>query len=192
MSKQIMFWEKQESSGSEYLELSYVDQTIQTESTILFIEDGVPHRVTYRILSDTNWVVKHLYIMNHSLGKTLSLSSYEDGCWFDDNGKEIQSLRGAIDIDISCTPFTNSIPINRLAWIPDEPKLFEMVYVSAHDLTFKKVKQMYTRINDEEIRTFHYRSGSFESPVIVDKNGFVLEYPELFIRRFYIHKEILV
>lgn len=179
-----MFWEKQQTTGSEYLELSCGNQTIQVESTVLFMEDGVPHRVTYKILLDTNWVVKHIYIMNHNLGKTLSLSSNEDGSWFDDNGDEIHVLRGAVDIDISCTPFTNSLPINRLAWIPDEPKLFEMVYVSAHDLTFKKVKQMYTLINDEETRTFHYRSGTFESPVIVDKDGFVLEYPELFIRRF--------
>jgi len=185
MSKQIMFWENKNTSGSEYLELSYDDQTIQAESTVLFIENSVPQKVTYRIILDSNWVVKQLYIMNHTQNKTLSLSSNEGGYWYDDNGDEIQSLRGAVDIDISCTPFTNSLPNNRLSWTPDEPKLFEMVYISAQDLSVKKVKQMYTlKHHQEDNRTFHYRSATFESSIIVDKNGFVLEYPELFIRRF--------
>ncbi|WP_137789239.1 putative glycolipid-binding domain-containing protein [Bacillus sp. E(2018)] len=185
MSKQIMSWEKQESSGMEYLELSYGDQTIQAESTVLFIEGEVPQRVTYRISLDTQWKVMNLHLINHTLGKTLYLFSNEEGSWFDDNGDEIQSLRGAIDIDISCTPFTNSLPINRLSWTPDEPKLFEMVYVSAQDLSVKKVKQMYTLKNhSDNKRTFHYRSGVFESPVIVDKDGFVLEYPVLFTRKY--------
>ncbi|MGA4719802.1 putative glycolipid-binding domain-containing protein [Fictibacillus nanhaiensis] len=184
MSKQIMFWEKQETSGFEYLELSYGDKIIQAESTVLFIEGGVPQRVTYSIIFGQGWVVKHLCIMNHTQNKTLSLSSNGNGCWFDDNGDEIQSLRSAVDIDISCTPFTNSLPINRQSWTLDEPKLFEMVYISAHDLSFKKVKQIYKLIHEDETRTFHYRSDTFESPVIVDKNGFVLDYPELFTRRF--------
>ncbi|ANC77348.1 putative glycolipid-binding domain-containing protein [Fictibacillus phosphorivorans] len=184
MSKQVLFWEKQETSGSEYLELSYVDKTIRAESTVLFLEEGVPQKVTYSVKFDSNWVVKDLYIMNHTLNKTLSLSSKEDGCWFDNNGLEIHSLRGAIDIDISCTPFTNSLPINRLTWTADKPTVFQMVYVSANDLSFKKVKQMYTLIHDEENRTFHYKSGSFESPIIVDKDGFVIEYPKLFKRSY--------
>lgn len=185
MSKQIMFWEKQQTTGSEYLELSYQNQTIQVESTVLFLENDVPQRVIYRILLNKNWVVKHLYIMNHTLGKTLSLSTAGDGRWFNDDGDEIHILNGALDVDISCTPFTNSLPINRLKWTPDEPKLFEMVYISAQDLSVNKVKQMYTlKHHQEDNRTFHYRSATFESPVIVDKNGFVLEYPELFVRRF--------
>jgi uncharacterized protein len=185
MSKQIMFWEKQEASGSEYLELSYQEQTIQAESTVLFIEDGVPQRVTYRILIDSNWKVMNLYFIHHTLGKTLYLSSNGEGCWFNDEGNEIHSLRGAVDIDISCTPFTNSLPINRIKWTPDEPKLFEMVYVSAQDLSVKKVKQMYTlKHHLENKRNFHYRSATFESSIFFDKNGFVLEYPELFVRRF--------
>lgn len=185
MTNQIMFWEKKMSPGTEYLELSYQDQTIQVESKVLFIENSVPQRVTYRLLIDSNWKVMNLYFIHHTLGKTLYLSSNGEGCWFDDNGDEIQSLRGAIDIDISCTPFTNSLPINRIKWTPGEPKLFEMVYVSAQDLSVKKVKQMYTlKHHQEDKRNFHYRSATFESPVIVDKNGFVLEYPELFVRRF--------
>ncbi|ANC77468.1 hypothetical protein ABE65_011930 [Fictibacillus phosphorivorans] len=185
MSKQILFWEKQQTTGSEYLELSYQNQTIQVESTVLFMENSVPQRVLYRILLNKIWGVKHLYIINHTLGKTLSLSTAGDGRWFNDDGDEIHMLNGALDVDISCTPFTNSLPINRLKWTPDEPKLFEMVYISAQDLSVKKVKQMYTlKHHQEDNRTFHYRSATFESPVIVDKNGFVLEYPELFIRRF--------
>ncbi|MBN3555686.1 putative glycolipid-binding domain-containing protein [Fictibacillus nanhaiensis] len=183
MSKQVMFWEKQETSGTEYLELTYVDHTLRAESTVLFIEEGVPQKVTYRVKFDPNWVVKDLYIKNHTLDKTLSLSSKEGGCWFDNNGVEIHSLRGAIDIDISCTPFTNSLPINRLTWRSGKPEVLQMVYVSANDLSFKKVKQVYTLIHDEETRTFHYSSRSFESPIIVDKNGFVIEYPELFKRK---------
>ncbi|MGA4722203.1 putative glycolipid-binding domain-containing protein [Fictibacillus nanhaiensis] len=185
MSKQIMFWEKQQITGSEYLELSYQNQTIQVESTVLFLENDVPQRVLYRIFLNKNWVVKHLYIINHTLGKTLSLSTAGDGRWFNDDGDEIHMLNGALDVDISCTPFTNSLPINRLKWTPDEPKLFEMVYISTQDLSIKKVRQMYTLKNcHENKRTFHYRSGTFESPVTVDKDGFVLEYPELFKRKF--------
>ncbi|QDP42072.1 hypothetical protein FN924_03085 [Radiobacillus deserti] len=32
------------------------------------------------------------------------------------DGESIDSLKGAIDIDISVTPFSNSLPINRINW----------------------------------------------------------------------------
>lgn len=74
---------------------------------------------------------------------SLKLTSDGKGNWFENDGQVIDKLKGAIDIDISATPFSNSLPINRMNWVFNQEEHFEMVYISIPSLEVKKVPQSY-------------------------------------------------
>lgn len=183
--KKSIVWENNEFFGIEYMELSFLNNKIDVDSTVIRIENNIPYKINYNISLDTNWVVKKLHIDIADSNKSLNISSNGKGQWFDIKGNSIHELEGAIDIDISCTPFTNSLPINRFEWDHNTSKKFEMAFISIPDMTYKKVKQSYTLIKDTiENREFQYKSGTYETKIEVDINGLVIAYPGVFTRKF--------
>lgn len=182
--KQIAIWENKKSAGSEFLEVKSSEDTTIAKSSIISIENNTPLKIEYKI-ELTNWFTKNVKIDLLNLGKSLYLESNHNHQWFDQHGNELPELSGAIDIDISCTPFTNSLPINRVDWSLNKPQSFLMVYIKVPELTLKKVEQVYTLIKEEkDYQMFDYRSSSFQSTIQVDKDGLVIEYPKLFKRKY--------
>lgn len=182
--KQIAIWENKKSAGSEFLEVKSSEDTSIAKSSIISIENNTPLKIEYKI-ELTNWFTKNVKINLLNLGKSLYLESNQNHQWFDEHGNEIPELSGAIDIDISCTPFTNSLPINRVDWRLNKPQSFLMVYIKVPELALKKVEQVYTLIKEEkDYQMFDYRSSSFQSTIQVDKDGLVIEYPKLFKRKY--------
>ncbi|CAM3672248.1 putative glycolipid-binding domain-containing protein [Mesobacillus zeae] len=185
MMKKTIVWENRATIGSELMEISFSEDGISIESTVIGIKDTLPYLIKYDVGLDENWVFKQLDMEILNFNESLHITSNGRGKWFDKNGKEMIELQGAIDIDISCTPFTNSLPINRLKWGPETSRDFEMVYISVPDLSLKKVKQSYKLVNSSlECREFHYKSGNFQSDIIADSDGLVIEYPGLFTRKY--------
>lgn len=180
----IAIWENLKSYGTEFLEIITSDTLSKVNSTVISMENGFPNKIDYTIeLND--WFIKNLSIEIPNTGKSLYIETNSDRQWFDQKGNEIKELYGAIDIDISCTPFTNSLPINRTKWIINEPHIFKMVFITIPELNIKKVEQIYTLIDEgNDYRMFHYKSGSFESLIKVDSNGLVINYPKLFNRKY--------
>ncbi|MGM7701971.1 putative glycolipid-binding domain-containing protein [Pseudalkalibacillus sp. Hm43] len=177
-----VMWENVEAYGSEVLELNKEDTMVKVDSTILFM-DEVPHQVSYSLHLE-NWVTRDLEIVVDS-HHTLKLTSNGNGNWFKENGERIVALEGAIDVDLSATPFSNSLPVNRLEWKRNQSRDFEMVYVSIPSLVYKKVKQRYTYLEHTDThRLFQYESGTFQTEIKVDEHGLIVDYPELFKRRY--------
>lgn len=183
--KKTVVWENNKIFGSEYIELNFSKDSIEVSSIVISIENNIPNKVNYIISLDPNWVVKRLHLENSFNNKEINISSNGKGEWFDQNGDEIYELKGTIDVDISCTPFTNSLPINRINWGENVSNNFEMAYISVPDLTYKKVKQSYKLLDTtNNNRKFNYKSSTFESIIEVDSDGLVISYPDLFTRRY--------
>ncbi|MGV8831342.1 MAG: putative glycolipid-binding domain-containing protein [Devosia sp.] len=115
-------------------------------------------------------------------GKVFELFSDGAGNWSDDRADPLPDLRGCIDIDISATPLTNSLPLWRCDWIIDQPQRFAMAWINTDSMTVQRDEQIYTRLDDNR---FHYAAadGSFERVITVDDDGIVLDYPGLFTRQ---------
>jgi len=183
LSSEIV-WENKEALGCEYLRLFFEKNTIHVESTVIYLEPSSPVQIDYQIDLDSSWRTKRLNIKNRR-GEILHLTSTGEGEWFNQHGIRIDELNGAIDVDISATPFSNSLPINRFDWEPNQKREFEMVYIFIPALEIKKVKQTYTYIERKEnTRVFNYQCLDFESSISVDEKGFVIDYPQLFTRRY--------
>ncbi|NIK12565.1 hypothetical protein FHR85_001980 [Alkalibacillus almallahensis] len=177
-------WEHLEDFGCEFLGIGNENNGIITTGIIITSEQHKPYKINYTVRLDQSWKTKKL-ILNVDNKENLEIISDGFGNWYTGDGKKINELSGAIDIDISATPFSNTLPINRFEWETNQKRDFEMVYISVSSLETFKVKQSYTYLQrNGNIREFLYQSYGFESIIYVDDNGFVTFYPELFERRF--------
>lgn len=179
-----MVWENIETFGCEYLYISRTEHMIQVESTVISLETGFPVQIWYQMTLNHSWKITKVHIIDKN-GPSLQLTSTGTGVWYDHHGVKLDYLNGAIDIDISATPFSNSLPIKRHTWDPGQKREIDMIYVSIPSLDVQKVKQTYTYIEREnEDRVFHFQHKEFTSFISVDENGYVTEYPGLFTRRY--------
>jgi hypothetical protein len=89
------------------------------------------------------------------------------------------ALDGCVDVDISTTPLTNTLPVRRLRLAPGDSTEIQVGYVEVPALTITAVSQRYTRIDE---RTYRYASGSFAADVIFDEDDLVTDYEGLWQR----------
>ncbi len=70
------------------------------------------------------------------------------------------TLDGCTDVDISVTPFTNTLPIRRLNLDQDESTEIETVYISVPELQVETAIQRYTCLDslDDEGGRYRYES----------------------------------
>ena len=103
------------------------------------------------------------------------------GAWRDGDGGQLPQLDGCIDVDISATPFTNTLPIRRLgAQLDARTELF-MAWIQVPSLAVHRAPQAYTRLAERQFR-FEALDIGFEATLEVDKDGLVRDYPGLFRR----------
>jgi hypothetical protein len=151
---------------------------------ILAVEDLAS--VSYLLECDAAWRFLRLDISVTTAGGSsrMSLSVDDGGHWHRD-GTAVPALDGCIDIDIDVTPFTNTLPIRRLTWLPGTAQDLDVAYVSVPDLSVVPVRQRYTLLADRGARdeaVFRYESGTFRADLGVDDDGFVMDYPGLWDR----------
>ena len=176
-------WKNEERFGCEFLMLESKENNIIVKSTIIYEEDQSNfYKVNYTIELDVNWVTKKVNIKIDD-SSSIEIISDGKGNWFNSDGDPVDSLKGSIDIDISVTPFTNSLPINRFDWDNNQQELLDMVFISVPSLEIKRVSQSYQYLGSEgALRYFNYRSNGYETTVCVDEKGLVVSYPEVFSR----------
>lgn len=137
--------------------------------------------MTYEITCDHDWRVKTCRIAIDGTGKVLELVSDSSGKWSGTNGA-IPNEAGAIDIDISITPFTNTLPIRRLHLAEGESAEISVVYITVPDLRLSLERQRYTCLAPYKRYRFESLDGDFTRDIEVDEYGLVTLYPDLFRR----------
>jgi hypothetical protein len=117
---------------------------------------------------------------------SVSLRADRDRTWTDSRGDELSDLSGCVDVDISATPFTNTLPIRRLELERDESAEVRTVYLSVPDLSVETAVQRYTCLDPLDAAGGRYRyeslSSGFTAELPVDADGVVVDYPALFER----------
>lgn len=151
-------------------------------STIIGKYEGKMYLVKYTIRTNQNWETISLDIRyRHSNRKEhFLLESDGKGNWML-NGKEASEFKGCIDVDIAVTPFTNTLPINRLRLKEGEAREIEVIYFNVLEQQIQALQQKYVRLSD---KTYHYENipNDFEADITIDEYGLVVDYPALFER----------
>lgn len=179
-------WKTLSEIGLEHLVLLKDDEGIAANSVILTMGENMPVRILYNIYCDLDWKVNKFDIqIFDGEHKNIVLQSDGNGKWITDTGESVKKLEGCIDIDISATPFTNTIPIRRLSLKLGESREIKVVYIDIYKFSITAVNQRYTCV-ESNINAFKYRyenlNSGFMAEFFVDKDGLVIDYPDIFKR----------
>jgi hypothetical protein len=178
-------WTALQWPGLEHVIMSADASGQRAGSQLVLAEHGL-NSVSYQLTCDHGWRVRELTIsvVSATTRKTLALTADADGHWAAD-ALPRPDLDGCIDIDIDCTPLTNTLPIRRLDWSPGAAYDLDVAYVGVPELTVRPARQRYTLLARDEDRNealFRYESRSFRAELRVDGDGFVIDYPGLWQR----------
>jgi hypothetical protein len=174
-------WVPYEGIGLEQAHITERDDAVRIRSTVIGHKDGTDYAVHYDMTLDPDWTFRSV-IFQRMDDVIKTLSSDGQGNWIDGSAAPLPELQGCIDIDISGTPFTNTLPIRRNRdWVTGEPRRFEMAWVPLDTLEPFRDGQIYTPLGDNRWR-FQAADGSFEAEILVDADGLVVDYPGLFSR----------
>jgi len=180
--KKVIIWKGLHYQSMEYCDINIDNEQLEVASTILGVHEGKEYKVDYVIIANPNWEVVSCRV-EIRLGAGIDIQKFKhdgEGNWTK-NGKTIDEYKGCMDIDISVTPFTNALPINRLQLQANEVRQIRVLYVDVLGQAIKSVVQQYTKISDHEYQYANVPN-DFEAVITVDKLGLVTEYPGLFTR----------
>ena len=149
------------------------------DGAMVAVFDGRAVRLTYRLQVDAAGATRALDVADAVGGAALALRSDGHGRWWDADGAPMPELDDCIDVDISTTPLTNTLPVRRLRLAPGESADIQVVYVDVPSLAVRAVAQSYTRIDE---RSYRYASGSFAADVMFDEHDLVTDYVGLWRR----------
>lgn len=180
-----VFWQPWTTTGSEHLHLQVLSGAVVADGVVLGVAAGEPFHVHYVLHCDPQWRVQQLLIERLDGSRHIMLHADGHGQWTDEHGLLLPQLDGCIDVDISATPFTNTLPINRLPLAPGEARDILVVYIAVPELQLSVEEQRYTCIERHAGgATWQFRSlgSDFVADLPVDSDGIVLAYPHLFRR----------
>lgn len=171
-------WRPLEGTGLEHLEITESPTAIFARSVLIGEREGTRFGLRYEMELAPNWSFRTLRL-ERADGARLELYSDGEGNWLDGQHVAIPELDGCIDVDLSGTPFTNTLPIRRTRLTADVPALFRMAWVPLDTLDPFPDEQIYTLLGKGRYR-FEAADGTFEAELRVDGDGFVTHYPTLF------------
>lgn len=178
-----VYWTPLDGPGLEHCRLMGAGDVIVADSQSLRVFDGEAMRLTYTLRMNAAWCVTDLALGIEGKG-AWHLQSDGNGHWTT-GGKAIADLDGCIDVDISITPFTNTLPIRRLDLAVGASQEFRVVYVKLPDMTLQAVGQRYTCLEKSDTGGRYRYEGLTTGAIAdlaVDADGLVLDYPDAFKR----------
>jgi hypothetical protein len=174
-------WTPCNGPGLEHLRLTEDGHGVLADGVVLGIAEGTPFRAQYRVRCDAAWRVREVTMDPLDGRAPLHLRADGAGVWTDGVGAALPALAGCIDIDLSISPFTNTLPIRRLAFGQGEARVLMMAYIRAPELTVEPMQQRYTRLATDRYR-YENVDSDFTADLSLDVAGLVLDYPGLFRR----------
>jgi hypothetical protein len=180
-------WIPWERAGLDQLFLQADGEGVFADGVVIGVSEGEPFRLRYRIRCDARWRVRELILESlKDQGKDVRLLADGGGRWWTAAGESLSSLERCIDVDISSTPFTNTLPIRRLDLDPGESEKIRVAYVDVPGMGVEPETQRYTCLERHAGGgLYRYQSldaTGFTADLTVDADGLVLSYPGLFRR----------
>ena len=140
-----------------------------------------PYWISYRLLTASRFVTVRVLVEARWEDGSAKLDLRRGRHGWTVNGAPRPDLDQAVDCDLGACPLTNTMPILRhdLHRAAGDHE-FVMAFIEVPGLRVVASNQRYTHVRRTAgAAVVRYRSGSFESDLIVDADGFVVEYPQL-------------
>jgi len=168
------------------LRLLTSDSGVVANGLVIGLEAGRPFRISYEVRCDGRWRVREVRVATpDSEQPVLELLTDEEGRWKGRGGEPVLELEGCRDVDISATPFTNTLPIRRLGLEPGESEELAVTYIRVPELLVGPERQRYGCLEaqaDGGLYRFEALPSGFTAELPIDAEGLVIDYPRLFRR----------
>ncbi|MBX3066963.1 MAG: putative glycolipid-binding domain-containing protein [Anaerolineae bacterium] len=180
-------WQTLYQPGLEHFRLESDGNSSSINGVIIGLENQQSFHLNYSLHCAADQTLREATVSSVTANVESRLRLHADGHgnWTNELGDPLPQFAGCFEIDISATPFTNSLPIWRLQLAPQQPTEIEVLYIKAPELQLQRQRQRYTLLEISEAGSL-YR---FESPdidftalVYVDPDGLVTNYVDLFER----------
>ena len=178
----VVLWVPVEGVGAEHLSVRSTAEGVVAEGVVVGARHGAPYGLRYRVACDALWRVREAVLSLAGEDRRLHLRADGEGNWRDGDGQAVEALRGCVDIDISATPFTNTLPIRRLGLAPSEAREILVAYVAVPALAPEPVRQRYTCLEPGRLYRYEGLFRGYVGELPVDADGLVLDYPGTFRR----------
>ena len=180
-----MVWSACDDPGLEHLRLAVSNDAVVADGMVLGVAQGRPFRVAYEVRCDPLWRVRAVRVGVPGTEPRVDLLSDGEGTWTSSDGRAVPELEGCEYVDISVTPFTNTLPIRRLGLAPGESAEISVAYIEGTELQARPEPQLYTCLEKRDgggLYRFLSLDGGYTADLPVDSDGLVLDYPGLFER----------
>ena len=142
--------------------------------TVLTHEAKQPIELRYAVTVDAAWATSNVEVLVALAGGELRELAEIGGLWSGtDRPPEFEDC---VDVDLSFTPATNTLPIRRLGLDVGEEADIHVAWLVWPELGVRRVRQRYVRLAPNRYR---YAQDDFAAELTVDEQGLVLEYEKL-------------
>jgi uncharacterized protein len=178
MLDRTLRWRPLDGAGLEHCEVRETPEAITVRSVVIGDHDGQLFGARYQLQLDPDWTFRTLHL-ERTDGAAVTLQSDGRGHWIDGENHHLAELDGCIDIDLSGSPLTNTLPIRRARLESGMPQRFDMAWIPLDTLRPLRDGQIYTWLGGSDYR-YQAADRSFEAVLSVDADSFVAHYPGLF------------
>jgi uncharacterized protein len=186
VTREVM-WSAWDGPGLGHLRLAARESGVVADGVVLGVTGGRPFRRSYEVRCDAHWRVRAARVGVPGEPPKVELFSDGEGNWTGPDGRALPHLEGCGYVDVSETPFTNTLPIRRLGLSPGESAEITVAYLDGAELQPWPEPQRYACLRKGEgggLYRFLSLDGGFTADLPVDADGLVVDYPGLFKRAF--------
>jgi hypothetical protein len=179
--ERFLVWEIDETAGSDAAWASIDGSRLRAEGRAVG-QLPLPWWTAYAVETGDDFVTARVRVESRWDGGQATLDLRRDETGWTVNGEPRPDLAEALDCDLAACPLTNTMPVLRhdLLKSPGDVR-FVMAFIEVPYLQVVPSEQRYTHVTSgkPDGAVITYRSGSFRSDLAFDRDGFVLEYPQL-------------
>jgi uncharacterized protein len=160
--------------GSEVCVLERVDRGWRVRGTVLTHESEQPIELRYAVTVDSTWATTDVEVLVAVAGSDPRELVEISDVWA--GTERPPRYRDCVDVDLSFTPATNTLPIRRLGLDIGEEAEIHVAWLVWPELSVERVLQRYARLAEDRYR---YTQDAFEAELTVDRQGLVVDYEGL-------------
>jgi hypothetical protein len=163
--------------GHEFCQLSSQGTGWQLRGSAAFSHEQQPCRLDYRVVCDAAWRTLSANVEGWVGNSIVDIRIRTDAAahwWL--NEVEQPDVTGCIDIDLNFSPSTNLLPIRRLNLAIGEKADVKAAWLRFPSFNLEPFPQQYHRL-EENIYRYESAGGQFVADLIVNRSGFVIDYP---------------
>jgi hypothetical protein len=178
-NRDLMFWRRLDTPGHDACRVERRESGWRLEGTAVFLHDGTPARLDYRVACDRAWRSTEGEVSGW-LGERpvgYRIARTPAGAWILDEAA-VPGLDGIVDLDYGFTPATNLLAIRRLALAEGQSAEAPAAWLDVAAGMLVLLPQRFARRGEARI-WYEAPSVGYAAELEVTPLGFIRRYPGL-------------